>query len=400
MGWRFRKSFTVIPGLKLNLSSRGLSTTIGAPPFSVNIGPKGVYRNISIPGTGISHRERINTSGPRPTNREEPGQETPQLAYPPPFTSRTEPAREIHSAKTELLTSDSLAHMRELLTAAYKQREELKTEVSGAASDSNRATERYEKWSNGFLLKHMFKKPFAARREASETAEAKWKELQEQLSLSTIRTEISLEPKQQGPYSRMIEKFSAVAASNRIWNILSERSVNRVAERTNVNTSVDRTAVTFSLGSCDLIQLEESVPNLRNKTGGDMFIYPGFILYRDSNEAFALIDFRDVTLRYVSTQFTEREHIPSDSRAIGLTWNKCNKDGSPDRRFRDNYHIPIALYGGLNFSSRDGLDVRYLCSNATAAEEFVRAWIAFQMFLGEPAWSGNPAAEASGTRRG
>lgn len=53
MSWRFRKTFKVLPGVKLNLTARGLSATLGAAPFSINIGPKGVYRNVSIPGTGI-----------------------------------------------------------------------------------------------------------------------------------------------------------------------------------------------------------------------------------------------------------------------------------------------------------------------------------------------------------
>jgi len=110
-----------------------------------------------------------------------------------------------------------------------------------------------------------------------------------------------------------------------------------------------------------------------------MYIFPGFILYRASKQAFALIDFHDVTLRFVPTQFTEDETVPSDSQIVGRTWAKCNKDGSPDRRFRDNYQIPVAHYGTLLFNSRDGLDVRYICSNARAAEEFVKAWVAFQL---------------------
>jgi hypothetical protein len=53
MSWRFRKSFKVLPGLKLNLTRHGLSATLGAAPFSLNVGPRGVFSNVSIPGTGI-----------------------------------------------------------------------------------------------------------------------------------------------------------------------------------------------------------------------------------------------------------------------------------------------------------------------------------------------------------
>src|SRR5260370_17966200 len=81
--------------------------------------------------------------------------------------------------------------------------------------------------------------------------------------------------------------------------------------------------------SCDLIQWEHKVPHLQNHTGGDMYIYPGFILYRASRQAFALIDFHDVSLKLVSTQFTEADTVPSDSQIIGHTWAKSNKDGTP-----------------------------------------------------------------------
>jgi hypothetical protein len=33
MGWRFRKSFSPLPGVRLNFSPRGISTSVGAGPF-------------------------------------------------------------------------------------------------------------------------------------------------------------------------------------------------------------------------------------------------------------------------------------------------------------------------------------------------------------------------------
>src|SRR4030095_10112211 len=55
MSWRFRTSFNVMPGIRLNVSRNGLSATLGAAPFSVNVGPQGFYGNVSIPGTGLSY---------------------------------------------------------------------------------------------------------------------------------------------------------------------------------------------------------------------------------------------------------------------------------------------------------------------------------------------------------
>src|ERR1035438_8923719 len=144
MSWRFRKTFKVLPGVKLNLTARGLSATFGAAPFSVNVGPRGVYRNVSIPGTGIWDRQRIGgpTSQPsaiQPSATDYPG--APALPSVPPssFPISPSPAAEIHSASTELLTSDNLEQLRRLLTDAFNERDELTREVSRATSEANNA---------------------------------------------------------------------------------------------------------------------------------------------------------------------------------------------------------------------------------------------------------------------
>ena len=401
MSWRFRKSFKVIPGVRLNLTARGLSATFGAAPFSINVGPRGVYRNVSIPGTGIWDRQRIDGPSSLPPRNQLPspdGAGVPSSSpVPPSVPVPPQPATEIHSASTELLTSESLEQLRRLLMDAYNERDELTREISTATSESNSATRRYQNWEHGFLMKRLFKQSFVTRKETAETATAKLEELQEQLRLTTIATEIAVDREQAEPYYRMRDAFSALSECQKVWNVLTEKAIDRIAERSNANTAVTRTSVSFSLNACDLIQWEQKVPHLPNRTGGDMFIYPGFILYRASKQAFALIDSRDVSLRFVSTQFTETDPVPSDSQIVGHSWAKCNKDGSPDRRFRDNYQIPVARYGTLLFTTADGLDVRYICSNTGSAEEFVEAWVAFQMML-------NPQSQrtesTSGTQSG
>jgi hypothetical protein len=60
MGFRFRKSIQLFPGVRLNISKSGTSYTIGPRRGgSINIGKRGTYVNASIPGTGISYRERL-----------------------------------------------------------------------------------------------------------------------------------------------------------------------------------------------------------------------------------------------------------------------------------------------------------------------------------------------------
>ncbi len=54
MGFRFRKSFKVFPGVKVNLSTKGVSTSVGVKGASVNLSSRGVRTTVGIPGTGVS----------------------------------------------------------------------------------------------------------------------------------------------------------------------------------------------------------------------------------------------------------------------------------------------------------------------------------------------------------
>ena len=58
----FRKRIKIAPGINLNVSKSGVSSSIGGKGFSVTTGKKGTYVNTSIPGTGIYDRKKISGS--------------------------------------------------------------------------------------------------------------------------------------------------------------------------------------------------------------------------------------------------------------------------------------------------------------------------------------------------
>ena len=57
MALRFRKSFKIAPGIKLNVSKRGLGMSAGVKGARIGVNSKGTYSSYSIPGTGISSFE-------------------------------------------------------------------------------------------------------------------------------------------------------------------------------------------------------------------------------------------------------------------------------------------------------------------------------------------------------
>ena len=55
MGFRFRKSFKVAPGVRMNVSKRGVDTTIGGKGLRVNTS----FRGVSIGSSIRTNYERI-----------------------------------------------------------------------------------------------------------------------------------------------------------------------------------------------------------------------------------------------------------------------------------------------------------------------------------------------------
>ena len=59
MAWNFRRRKKIAPGVYINMSKKGISTTVGPKGASMTFGPNGTYMNTSIPGTGMYNRRRI-----------------------------------------------------------------------------------------------------------------------------------------------------------------------------------------------------------------------------------------------------------------------------------------------------------------------------------------------------
>lgn len=65
MGLRFRKSVKVLPGVRLNFSRSGVSTSIGGKGATLNVSKKGARTTVGLPGTGISYVGRRRAWGRR-----------------------------------------------------------------------------------------------------------------------------------------------------------------------------------------------------------------------------------------------------------------------------------------------------------------------------------------------
>lgn len=59
MAWNYRKRIKILPGVRLNVSKKGISTTFGVRGVSITNGKNGTYLSTNIPGTGIYNRKKL-----------------------------------------------------------------------------------------------------------------------------------------------------------------------------------------------------------------------------------------------------------------------------------------------------------------------------------------------------
>jgi hypothetical protein len=55
MGFRFRRSVKILPGVRLNFGKRGVSTSIGVRWAHVTFGKSGTRTTVGLPGSGLSY---------------------------------------------------------------------------------------------------------------------------------------------------------------------------------------------------------------------------------------------------------------------------------------------------------------------------------------------------------
>lgn len=87
MGFRVRKSFKVMPGVRMTVTPRGVSTSVGTRGARVSVHSSGrVTRTVGIPGSGISHTTTTGGSrrGGSRTAQAPATRQAPAPAAPPP----------------------------------------------------------------------------------------------------------------------------------------------------------------------------------------------------------------------------------------------------------------------------------------------------------------------------
>jgi len=281
---------------------------------------------------------------------------------------------------TERLNSKSHNNIREQLINLYFQREVISDEITKSSKNYKKLQEYYFKTDNSFF-KFLLKKRLKKLTEQLEQSKNDLEVLQRIENKSYLNIKYAYETSEtEEKYSDLIHSFITLKSSEIIWDMTySEANTDTKAA---AQTSMRRNEVTFSFKSIPAIQTTEKSFYFENFNGGDFYFYPSFVIYFKSKEDIAILDYNDLQLNYSEVQFLEEtKNIASDTKIIGETWYRVNKDGSPDKRFIDNYKIPIVLYGSIHIKTESGINELYYTSDVKKAKHFCKQYNLYKSLL-------------------
>jgi hypothetical protein len=368
MSLRFRRSFELFPGVRINISKSGLSTTLGNGPFHVNIGPNGIMNTVSIPGTGLSYRHMIspgsNASIPVET----------EMPRPAPVPGKTNTV-EIKSADSLEIGSGSLHEFSDMVRDTIQERRGTESALERESEELSQNFARLNMWKKSFWKKTFCKTEIERLEKNVEGNRGKISELEARKRACLIPIEMELDGSIKARFTALCASFETVSESEMIWDVVAEIPHAENA-RSKIGLSMERRPVFFKSIDFPVLSFETPVPCLGNYNGGALYLYPGFLLYYSSDIDFAFIDYREITVRFSERRFAEEEQLPGDAGRDGITWEKTNTDGSPDLRFKGNRQIPMCVYGEISISSTSGLSEKYLISNPITSRKFCDALIA------------------------
>lgn len=376
MAWIFRKRIKIIPGIHLNIGARGISTTIGVRGANINIGSKGTYLNTGISGSGISYIQKL--SGGKQINTSLPYLKPNYLE--PIFLPSLLQKDNIFSLDPNVITSQDMQGIKDTIINAHQQLKELQQDKIMILEQWKRF-ERRLSWSYWLLYGFIFKEKTEALKQDIITQKNTLEAIDFQLQNSKVELDFNFDDEMLTQYKKLFAAFEELCATEKIWDITSSYINDRFTTRSAANFNVRRQLVRFRTGQLHEITSKTPAMIWQNINGADLYFYPNFLAIWDNREHFAIIGYNELDLKFVITRFIEEEKVPHDSEVVDHTWFKVNKSGQPDRRFRDNYQIPITAYGDIELKTTTGLNERYLFSCRKHAEQLYKAILEYQISL-------------------
>lgn len=371
--WSFRRRIKIIPGVRLNFSRGGISTSIGIRGANFTFGKDGAYLNTGIPGTGIYKRQKISSSSKLNNNLRT--EENNDMNNQPVIEQKDN----IFSVEPDKITSQNMEGVKQSIIDAHNQRKELAVDIKKVKKDLL--------WSKVklffvylFIVGFVYKKIAEEIKANIENQKQAILELEKQKSESYVQLDAEFDNESLNKYEQVLKNFKELMGIEKIWDITREEENDKTKTRSAASRAIVRKEIKIEFKDLEDIKYSKQALCFSNSNGADLYFYPSFIVMQGKDN-FGVIGLDEIDFSFNSAKLIEQEKVPKDSEIIEYTWFKVNKNGQPDKRFKDNYQIPVVKYGVINLKTSNGVNEEYQFSNYLLSEQFSKAFLDFKKMI-------------------
>jgi hypothetical protein len=170
-------------------------------------------------------------------------------------------------------------------------------------------------------------------------------------------------------FVELVEGFNRIAECSQVWwipRVAALADWHESKQNAGATGLVDRQSAKVGAGVPPGVDSDTPIPTLFIAGQSLYFLPDGLLVYQDRIAAHVPYD--DLQCTSIHERFIE-ETAPRDAQVVGYTWLHPNRDGTPDRRFSNNYQLPICLEGKLRLSSHSGVNIVLQTSVPTATDK-------------------------------
>lgn len=329
MGFRIRKSVSVGP-LRFNLSKSGIGISAGIRGLRIGTGPRGNY--VSIGSNGVYYRQTIPT--PVPSHRSHSSPDATQ-------SSSHGPMQKVAETDVSQMTSSSSENLiREIRKKHARFQLSLVSLVVICILGFPLFLTDTPAWAwicTGVLGSIVIGAAV----------------LYDLLNKSVVIL-YELDSEVEEKLSRLYDDLSQLGACGGKWRVIAEGDVHDRKYHAGAGKLIDRKPIQVS--NCQPPFVRANVPVIRvkmNRTA--IYLLPQWILVY-TPKGIGALTYDDLEISSNEIRFIESGGLPHDATVVDRTWQYVNKNGGPDRRFKNNRELPICLYEEIYLRSSTGLN--------------------------------------------
>jgi len=347
MSFYLRKSVNVGP-FRFNFSNSGIGVSAGIKGLRVGTGPRGNY--ISVGRGGLYYRATLPTVQPSgmPTTPTAPTQVSNTVLQP-----GLGPMVTIESAPVSAMQDTSSA--------------ELLSELNGKARRPN-----YWVWTAAAAVPALWY--------VHSTAPTWITVISALVALGVIayiavrdtvaKTSVlfyDLDAANESAFEGLHGAFDTLAKCRKAWRVDAQAAVHNGKYHAGAGSIVKRKDAQFGKGLPPMVKSNVEVPYAKSGATSLYYMPDRVLVY--SSSGVGAVSYKDLQVSGRPRQFIEDGAVPSDAQVVDHTWQFVNKNGGPDKRFKNNRQLPVALYEELAFRSNSGLNELFQLSKHSLSEQ-------------------------------